>query len=155
MPAFGLNPPNKPSTRNTDTFLSPQQPFQTIYGYKIRDPYPKESQYFQANPTVTGMATEDNAIILNPYSKLSQVEFQAVAQNEGARLYMRENNLQPDFTVTPAQRQTFAGTPYAADELALKHTIAARILSGDPSVGETTPEQQQWVEQLRKALAQR
>ena len=43
--------------------------------YGIRDPFASELDYFKKNPTVSGMATEDNKIILNPYAKLNKEEF--------------------------------------------------------------------------------
>lgn len=124
----------------------------TVYGYKIREPYMGELDYFQTNPSVTGMATQDGAIILNPFSNLKNSERKAVLVNEAARLYMRENDIIPDFEITPEQRNQFTNTPYAKDELLLKRTIAARILSGDPSAGEITLEQRRWVEHLQKGL---
>ncbi|NCC59111.1 MAG: hypothetical protein EOM17_16070, partial [Synergistales bacterium] len=62
------------------------------------------------------MATEDGKIIINPYSNLSDAEKKAVAENEGLRLWMRENNFVPDFVVTPEQREKFKGTEYGKPE---------------------------------------
>ncbi len=64
-----------------------------------------------------------------------------MAQNEAVRLKMRESNYTPKFAVTPEQRASFKGTPYANDESAMKQTILARIASGDPSALNVTPEQ--------------
>jgi hypothetical protein len=86
------------------------------------------------------MAAEDNKIILNPYSKLSASEKAAVAKNEAYRIYMRQKNINPSFQVTPEQEAMFKGTAYANDNKAMKQTIIARILSGDPSA-KATPEQ--------------
>ncbi len=77
-----------------------------------------------------------------------------MARNEGARLYMREYDIRPDFKVTPEQKKAFAGTPYAGNELLLKRTIAARILTGDPSAGKITSGQRSWVGFLQKGLQQ-
>ena len=52
------------------------------FGYKERSPYPSEMNYFKQNPLVGGMATEDNKIILNPYSGLTRQQNNAIKQNE-------------------------------------------------------------------------
>lgn len=54
-----------------------------------RTPYQSELDYFKANPTVAGMATEDNRVIINPYSNLTKDEKNSVFQNEKARIIMR------------------------------------------------------------------
>ena len=107
-----------------------------------------EDSYFKQNPHVAGMAAEDGKVILNPYSKNSPREQSAVYKNELARLFMRERGLVPDFTVTDQQRQTFDGTPYEGKDAEMRQTLAARILSGDPSAGETTPDQDKFAKQL-------
>jgi hypothetical protein len=40
-------------------------------GIQMRKPYAGELDYFKNNPSVAGMATEDNKVILNPYSRLT------------------------------------------------------------------------------------
>ena len=99
------------------------------------------------------MAAEDGKIVMNPYSKLSDGEKKAVAENEGLRLWMRENDFNPTFTVTPKQRESFKGTEYGKpeNENFLKQTILARILTGDKSAGDYTEEQASWAEKLRSA----
>jgi hypothetical protein len=114
--------------------------FNTL-GYPVRKPYESEDKYFKANPNVAGMATEDGAVILNPYSTLSDTEKQAVALNEAYRLYMRENKIVPKFELTEEQKKFFTGSEYANNPDAAKQTIVARILSGDPSA-KATPQQQ-------------
>ena len=52
----------------------------------VREPYASELDYFKKNPSVSGMATEDNKVILNPYSNLKPEEYKAVVINETARL---------------------------------------------------------------------
>ena len=104
------------------------------------DLYPGEQSFFAGNPQVAGMAAEDNRVVLNP-ALSDPAARKSVFLNEAARLFMRQNGT-PQVEVTPAQRQRFAGTPYetaAPDDL--RATILARRLSGDPSAGETTPEQ--------------
>lgn len=107
------------------------------------DLYPGENDYFRRNPHVAGMATEDGRVILNPYSSLSDDEQGAVYLNEASRLLMRESS-PPSFNITPEQRERFAtinnGQPYGSEQ-DIRETIAARILSGDPSAGAATPEQ--------------
>ena len=125
-----------------------------VYGYERREPYPGEADYFKANPHVGGMAAEDNRIVLNPHSKLSPQEQQAVARNEATRLYLREQKWPLDFELTPEQRASFQGTPYGdpahADDL--KQTLLARLVSGDPSAGTPTARQQEWANWLKGTL---
>ena len=123
-----------------------------VYGIGLRpDLYPGEEEYFKKNPHIAGMAAEDNRIIMNPHSKLSDVEKQAVMLNEAARVHMRTGNMAPPrFTLTPEQEQAFSS--YSADPLDRASTVAARILSGDPSALKPTPEQQDYVQQLRKFM---
>ena len=98
---------------------------------RLRDPYESELEYFKTNPHVGGMATEDARVILNPYSQ--NVNRDAIYQNELARLYMRENE-SPRFKLTPEQIKFLDATTYRnASPEDRNQTIAARILSGDPS----------------------
>ena len=125
-----------------------------IYGYEVRSPYQSELLYFHNNPHVGGMAAEDGKIILNPISTLKPDEQMAVARNEAARLYMRENKLTPNFDITPEQKASFANTEYgsAQNEPHLKSTIVARILTGDPSVGAATQQQKEYASWLQSQL---
>ncbi|MEK9894961.1 MAG: hypothetical protein VW518_00860 [Burkholderiaceae bacterium] len=121
------------------------------FGMHIRSSlFPSELDYFRNNPHTAGMAADDNYVILNPYSSLSQQELASVANNEAARLYMRQSGFRPSFTVTDEQRRLFARTPYEHDEQALRDTIAARLFSGDPSALNGTSEQLEFVSQLRQ-----
>ena len=46
-----------------------------VYGIGVRpDLYEGEDKYFKENPHVAGMAAEDDRIIMNPYSKLTERE---------------------------------------------------------------------------------
>jgi hypothetical protein len=122
-----------------------------FYGIGVRqDLYPGEDKYFKENPTVTGMAAEDDKIILNPYSTLSDSEKEAVMLNEAARVHMRRHFDPPQFQLTPEQQERLGG--YSADPADIRATIAARILSGDPSAGKPTPEQQEYVQKLRQFM---
>ncbi len=110
-------------------------------GQEKRSPYPSESAYFKANPTVGGMATEDGKVTINPFSPLSQVERQHVANNEALRLLLRKAS-PLSFQLTPEQNGLLSTTTYAnASEQDRRATILARLLSGDPSAGQATPEQ--------------
>lgn len=107
--------------------------------------YSGEDKYFKANPHVAGMAADDGKIILNPYSKNTKSEQQAVMRNEAARLYMRNNGIKPSFDLTPEQRAQFKGTEYEGNLQAMRETIAARIFSGDPSAKSATSDQKEFV----------
>ena len=109
------------------------------YGYKVRQNYPGEDAYFKENPTTAGMATDDGKIIFNPYSE--GVNRDAVGRNEAIRLWLRKNDIDLKFKVTPSQRERFKGTPYEGNDKALRRTILSRIASGDPSAGDVTGEQ--------------
>ena len=129
------------------------KPKKRYYGYDVRLPFPGEDKYFIKNPHVAGMAAEDGAITLNPYSK--GVNLDAVAKNEAARLWLRENSVKFPFDISDSQREYFSGTAYEDDEESMKHTIVGRIISGDPSAGEVSEEQRRWAEWLRKRLEAR
>jgi hypothetical protein len=125
---------------------------QGVYGVGVRDQlYPGEDEYFKANPNVTGMAADDDKIIMNPFSKLKDNERQAVMMNEAARVHMRNKLIDaPNFELTPTQTEKFGS--YSKDPNDIRQTIAARILSGDPSAGDATPEQQEYVSRLRQFM---
>ncbi len=123
-----------------------------VYGIGVRqDLFPGENDYFRKNPNVTGMAAEDNRIIMNPYSTLTDAEKQAVMMNEAARVHMRVGNFDaPRFALTPEQEKAFEG--YSANPVDRLSTVAARILSNDPSALTPTPEQTEYVQRLRKFM---
>jgi len=114
----------------------------------VRRPYPSELGYFKTNKDVSGMATIDGKIILNPFSNLSTKEQESVIKNERVRLWMRSNNITPDFKLTEKQRTFFLNTPYAENEDAMKQSIVARIISGDPSAMDATVEQNEWAKRI-------
>lgn len=122
-------------------------------GIGYRQPFESELEYFKKNPNVSGMATEDDKVILNPFSGLSEKEYQAVAINEASRILMRRPQYRPDFELTEQQLRFLDSTLYrnASDE-DRKATIAARLLSGDPSGGVATSEQSLFVNTLKQAL---
>lgn len=118
----------------------------------LRTPVGDEDGYFKSNPHVGGMADfQSGKIVLNPYSKLSDDEKNAVAMNEWARLLMRQNKITPNFEITPAQQKAF-GSYGGGDPLAIKETIVGRIVSGDPSALDATPQQHQIAEQIKKLM---
>jgi hypothetical protein len=121
---------------------------QSVYGYPVRKPTPSEDVFFALNPNVGGYAAEDNSIVLNSGSKLSNKELSSVASNEALRLLMRENDINPSFKLTNEQKMAFQGTPYATDEKALKQSIVARIATGDPSAGKFTKEQKDFADSI-------
>ena len=123
-----------------------------VYGIGVRDQLePGEESYFKANPHVAGMAADDNKIIMNPFSTLKDNEKQAVMMNEAARVHMRSKLIDaPNYDSTPTQAEKVA--KYSQDPNDIKHTIAARILSGDPSAGDVTPAQQEYVSRLRQFM---
>jgi hypothetical protein len=127
---------------------------QGFYGVGIRqDLFPGEDDYFRKNPHVTGMAAEDDRIIMNPYSALNDDQKRSVMLNEAARVHMRRNFDAPRFSLTPAQTEKFKG--YSSNENDIRATIAARILSGDASAGDATPEQLDYVSRLRQFMGVR
>jgi hypothetical protein len=109
---------------------------------RLREPYKTELDYFKSNPHVAGMAAEDDYIILNPFSKLSEEQKQSVIKNEAARIFMRNSRNRPNFFLTPEQTKIFNGYGSPQD---IRETIAARIFSNDPSYGQATKEQLDYV----------
>lgn len=110
--------------------------------------HPGESNYFKQNPDVAGMAADDDTVILNPFSDPS-INRDAVVMNEQSRILMRNGTVVPPaFDLTPEQIAAFKGTEYEKDREALRATIAARILTGDPSALDTTPQQRAYVEKM-------
>lgn len=122
--------------------------------FGIREPFESELRFFKKRPEVAGMATEDNKIILNPFSKISKEEQKAVANNEAMRLFMKVAKIAPEFKLTPEQSSFFKGTEYEKDPVAARQTILARILSGDPSAKNVTEEQKQAAQDFLKYLEQ-
>lgn len=121
------------------------------YSYPLRDKlYPGEDEYFKAHPEVGGMAAEDNQVIINPYSPLSNEEKNAIRMNETARLAMRNGYARPTFDLTSEQKEAFKN--YSSDEQDQRETIIGRILSGDPSAKNVTPEQKKYAEELQRVL---
>ena len=110
-----------------------------------RKPTASELAFFQARPEISGMAVKDNAVVLNPQSRLTATELAAVLANERSRVLMRSGRSQrPPFDLTPAQQEAFSTYGSPQD---MRETVAARVLSGDPSAGNITEQQRAWVEE--------
>jgi hypothetical protein len=107
-------------------------------GIQEREPYPSELKFFEENPHIPGMSTEDNKVIISPYAKLSKPELDAVRLNEASRVFMEIHDIVPDFDLTAEQENNYASYGSKIDIL---RTITARILSGDPSAGPITQKQ--------------
>jgi hypothetical protein len=122
-------------------------PLKNFLGYSLREPYSGEINYFKNNPTTAGMMTPDERVILNPYRN-QYVNDDSVVMNEAIRLALNSYPVRPYFPVTKNQEKYFQATPYYDNPIALRHTIIARYLSGDPSSGEVTPEQKTFADQF-------
>jgi hypothetical protein len=122
------------------------------YGIETRDLDPSEDQFFKDNPHIGGMAADDNKVIVNPYSALNDQERQAIVMNESARVHMRVGNVpSPTFELTPEQQAAFKS--YSPNIRDIKHTIAARVLTNDPSALNVTKEQRDYANQLGKYMS--
>lgn len=113
-----------------------------------RPPYEGETQFFRERPDVTGMATEDDKITLNPFLSLSPEQQEAIRLNERLRVYMRGNPA-PVFPLTPTQQHTFANYGTPTD---IRDTIISRILSGDPSTDITTSLQEDAAQEIERRI---
>jgi hypothetical protein len=116
---------------------------------RLREPYESEADFFLRRPDVEGMASDDGYVVLNPYSRLSPEKKASVALNECARLFMRDNHFRPEFDITDEQYQCFHNYGTISD---IRETIAARLLSGDPSAGSPTDAQSAFVRDLLIAM---
>jgi hypothetical protein len=130
-----------------------------VYGIGVRDQLdPGEDEFFKANPHVAGMAADDDKIITNPYSKLKEDEMRLLMMNEAARVHMRKGLMErPNFEITQEQLDRPLGggklmKDYSEDMNDIRQTIAARILTGDPSAGQPTQAQQEYVSRLRQFM---
>jgi hypothetical protein len=126
-----------------------------VFGYSIREPSVTELKFFKEQSGTAGYAAPDGTIVLNPFSKLSQSQKMAVAQNEAARLWMREKRFDPQFKLTQEQVESFKGSPYELDTPMLKQTIIGRIISQDKSAMNFTPEQQAHADYVHEFLKRR
>jgi hypothetical protein len=116
----------------------------------LREPFQSELDYFDKNRNVTGMAAEDNKIILNPYSSLNEQQKDAVIKNEATRILIRTGQVEkPNFDLTEEQNKALNNTTYKnASEDDRRATIAARLLTGDTSGQDATEEQMNYISKL-------
>tara|TARA_R110000751_G_scaffold54853_1_gene117867 strand:+ start:528 stop:956 length:429 start_codon:yes stop_codon:yes gene_type:complete len=128
-----------------------------------RDPTASELRWFRENPGVGGYAAPDDRVVVNPFNRLSPSENEALIRNESARIFMRRDySARPtaeSFPLTEAQRgfgYPVSAPPGRPDDM-LRRTMAARVLTGDPSAGETTPQQARFADELaaRMMMARR
>lgn len=80
-------------------------------------------------------------IVINPSTFRNKKDALCVAFNERFRIAMEQYGFDPQSEPTPKQRRFFADTAYADDEVQLRRTILARILTLDTSVKDPTDEQ--------------
>ena len=118
-------------------------------GVPLREPWPGEDKFFRARPDVSGLAAVDDSVVINPYAALTEAQSSAVALNEAARVVMRRPNIRPEFALTDEQRAAFANYGSVED---IRATVAARILSGDPTGLEPTAEQIAFVRRLANEM---
>ena len=118
-------------------------------GVRLREAWPSEDEFFRSRRDVSGLAADDGCVVLNPYTDLSMAQSDAVALNEAARIVMRQSHIRPTFTLTAEQQAAFEDYGSLED---IRATIAARILSGDPSALTPTPDQLLFVNQLAQEM---
>lgn len=110
--------------------------------------YEGESKFFRNNPNVAGMASEDNEVLINHFSPLSEKEKNAVFKNESIRRNFNMNGV-PNISLTREQEANLAGTSYSnASNQNRVATTLARIMSGDPSGGIPTISQLEAIKKL-------
>ena len=90
-------------------------------------------------------------IVVNPDVFRDGRDAKGVAWNEGLRAWMEVNNVKLVAEPTEDQRRFFSGTAYERDEVQLRRTIAARIITHDTSAGGATEDQiEECAELLRR-----
>lgn len=118
----------------------------------MREPFDSERDFFSKNKGVGGMASQDNRVVLNPFSKLNPEEMRSIVQNETYRVNVRTGKM-PRFkgSLTPEQMSFLNNTEYysGASEEDRIDTIMARLISGDPSAGQPSSEQLDYIRSLR------
>ena len=116
----------------------------------LREPFQSELDYFDKNRNVTGMAAEDNKIILNPYSSLNEQQKDSVIKNEATRILIRTGQVEkPSFDLTKEQNKYLDNSTYKnAGEDDRKATIAARLFTGDTSGQNATEDQMNYISKL-------
>ena len=119
----------------------------------LRGATQSESDWFKKSG-IPGMYSE-GSIVLNPHIQMSDKMREAIIRNETVRGFLAQRNMMPVFSLTPNQTKVFMsinnGNPYGSMN-DIRHTILARILSGDPSALDVTYEQEAYAEQIRKLM---
>lgn len=80
-------------------------------------------------------------IVINPTTFHNKKDALCVAFNEGFRIVMDDIGFNPAAEPTPEQRDFFADTAYADDEVQLRRTILARVCTLDTSIPHPTDDQ--------------
>ena len=138
-------------------FLIGSDPSRNVEKPSTNVKYPEDKpdkgtlDYFKKNPAVAGMAIGaglngydgERRVVVNPYSKLTPEGRKSLVENERIRHFMDETKPKLEFKPTSKQLEAFSGTEYGKPENIdkLRQTIVARILTGDSSAGDVTPEQ--------------
>ena len=74
-----------------------------------RTPNTGEIKFFTDNPTVGGMADFDTGtVVINPLKQWKPEERNSILTNESMRLFMRHNNIKPEFKLTEEQTNLFS-----------------------------------------------
>lgn len=126
----------------------------SYFGYSTRIANKAEFLWFKSNLNISGYASEDGKIVINPFATLSKDELDAVCINEAIRLFMREHKIEPRIRLTQKQLNFFRGTAYEGNNSELKKTIIARIVSGDPSAQDFTTHQKGVANEIHKLAQQ-
>lgn len=92
-------------------------------------------------PAPTPAQPNGPRIVINPAVFEDKRDALCVAFNEALRIVMEETDFEPMSEPTDKQREFFADTAYADNELQLRRTILARIATLDTSVKDPTDEQ--------------
>lgn len=126
------------------------RPAQSPLGVQERVPYPGEVDFFKSSG-IPGYAADDDQIVMNPFNRSPVASRDAVRMNEAARVRIRQTGA-PTFDLTPDQTNYLNSIPYysTASDQDRKSTMAGRLISGDPSAGQGTPDQQNYVNNLMK-----
>ena len=110
-----------------------------------------EIKYFNDNPKVGGMVADDNMIILNPNPD-KDINMDAVTKNEFGRVLINTGKFKvPNFKLTDTQQKEFS--KYGTNKN-IQDTIITRIVSGDPSAKDFTPEQKAIADKLELVIQQ-
>ncbi len=114
--------------------------------YPERQPTDSELDFFKKNKQVAGYAAPDERVVFNPFGVTvdNANARNSVHFNEALRQVMNKNGSMFDFYVKPEQAETL-GSVYQQNPNAMRQSIIARMLAGDPSVGPPT------IAQLRAA----